>query len=372
MKYKSGMVLLAIVVLIGGLLLAFAPAEAKRPTNEQAGLPKLEAPVKSKFTSMAALHSFADLAKRVAPSVVNIYVAKSDRGNRPAPPSFGGMEGMEGQGSGFLIDPAGYIVTNNHVIRGMKKIRVRLLDRREFDARVIGFDKKVDLALIKIEANDLPYLDFGDSDHLEVGEWVIAIGNPFGLSHTVTAGIVSAKGRVLGAGPYDDFIQTDTSINPGNSGGPLINVRGQVVGINTMISASGQGIGFAIPSNLARNIIEQLKEKGHVVRSWLGVYVQPVTAKMAETLGLPRPYGAVVSQVVPNGPAERSGLREGDIIIEFNGRTIEVADDLPVIAASTPAEQTVRVILIRNKKKMSLKIKLETMPENSTPLVPRQ
>ncbi len=314
------------------------------------------------FAQLGESASFASLAKRAAPAVVNIYVVQGT-------PGMAGRQ-REGQGSGFIVDPEGYIVTNNHVVTGARQIKVRLLDQREFDATTVGVDQKTDLALIKIMARNLPYLKFGDSDDLAVGEWVLAIGNPLGLGHTVTAGIVSAKGRVLGAGPYDDFIQTDASINPGNSGGPLLNMRGEVVGINTLV-AEAQGIGFAIPSNLARVIIDQLRKRGRVERSWLGAYVQRVSPALADSFGLNSPRGALISQVVPGSPAEKGGLLPGDVVIEFNGRIVESADDLPAMVAQTPAGETVELSVVRNRQPLKVRIRLESMPDNATRLMPR-
>lgn len=236
-------------------------------------------------------------------------------------------------GSGFLISADGYIVTNNHVIEGADSIKVNLLanknGEKSYDATVIGTDGETDLALLKIKAETkLPYLNFGDSDALKVGQWVLAIGNPFGLDHTVTAGIVSAKGRAIGAGPYDNFIQTDASINPGNSGGPLLGMDGQVVGINSAIIASGQGIGFAIPSRLARQVIDQLKEHKSVRRGWLGVSIQDVDENTAKALGLKEARGALVSGVTSGDPADRAGIRTGDVILAMNNASVDSASDL--------------------------------------------
>lgn len=226
-------------------------------------------------------------------------------------------------GSGFLIDSEGYVVTNNHVIERADKISVILQDRTEFDAEVVGRDSRTDLALLKITTDDLPpALEWGDSDALEIGEWVVAIGNPFGLGGTVTAGIVSQRSRDIRAGPYDDFIQTDASINQGNSGGPLFDMKGMVVGVNTAIlspSGGSIGIGFAIPSNLARSVIVQLREKGSVSRGWLGVSVQAVTQDLSEALGLEGREGALVASLVKGGPAERAGIQAGDVILRFGG-----------------------------------------------------
>ena len=333
--------------------------------------------------------NFADLAQQLNPAVVNVSTTQVVKGQRrmlprfPMPGPFGERDpfeefferffGGEGQqrefrrhslGSGFIINKDGYIVTNNHVVENAADIKVSLSDKEEFDAKVIGRDPKTDLALIKIEAKkDLPTAPLGDSSKLRVGEWVVAIGNPFGLGHTVTAGIVSAKGRIIGAGPYDDFIQTDASINPGNSGGPLFNMGGEVVGINTAIVASGQGIGFAIPINAAKQVLVPLREKGKVVRGWLGVQVQRVTPDLAKSFGLDRDRGALVADVMPNTPAERAGIQRGDIISEFNGHKIEEMNDLPRLVASTPPGTDVDVKLIRKSEEKVVRVKVAELKE---------
>lgn len=310
--------------------------------------------------SMAAgLPDFTDLAASSGQAVVNISTVKivkkqqnmqrlfpqNPHGQSPFEDFFDQFDrffGDQGRrapreqrslGSGFVISGDGYIVTNNHVIDGADKVKVNLQSGKgadkSYDAEVIGMDAETDLALLKIDAgSSLPYLSFGDSDALKVGQWVMAIGNPFGLDHTVTAGIVSAKGRTIGAGPYDNFIQTDASINPGNSGGPLINLDGEVIGINTAIIASGQGIGFAIPSKLARQVIDQLKTHKTVKRGWLGVSIQDVDENSAKALGLNEARGALVANVTPGDPAEKNGVRAGDVIVAVDGVTIDNAGDL--------------------------------------------
>ena len=243
-------------------------------------------------------------------------------------------------GSGFIVDKEGYILTNNHVVEGADDIRVTLLDGRSYDAEVKGRDPKTDIALIRIKPeNGLPVATLGDSDALLVGEWVVAIGNPFGFGHTVTAGVVSAKDRTIGAGPYDAFIQTDASINPGNSGGPLFNARGEVVGINSAIVSSGQGIGFAIPINMARSIMEQLREKGSVTRGWLGVQIQALTPELRESLSLSAEGGALVAGVIKGDPAEKAGLKAGDVVVEFDGRRVRSDRDLVVDRREHPGRQ---------------------------------
>jgi serine protease Do len=329
--------------------------------------------------------TFSKLADKLKPTVVNIsttMVVKQQPffGGRPSPfgerdpfrefweKFYGGEIPREREtrslGSGVIINEEGYIVTNNHVVENAKEIIVTLHNEKDYKAEVIGKDRKTDLALIKIEAEGKPPVAFlGDSEKLEVGEWVLAIGNPFGLAETVTAGIVSAKGRVLGAGPYDDFIQTDASINPGNSGGPLFNFWGEVVGINTAIIATGQGIGFAIPINMAKELLPQLKEKGRVTRGWLGVIIQRVTSQLAESFGLKDEKGALVSQVIKDGPAEKAGIRQGDIILEFDGKEIKDFGDLSRIVASTPVGKTVSIKIFRNGKIISVKATMAEMEE---------
>ncbi len=340
--------------------------------------------------SFSALPEFVDLARDLKPAVVNINTTTKVNVQPFAPPGFGGQRNelfdefferfFGGQqkgsreshslGSGFVIDEEGHIVTNAHVIDRADEINVTLSDGRSLPATLIGADKKLDLALLKIEAGDsLPNVRFGDSDNLQVGEWVMAIGNPFGLEQTVTAGIVSAKGRVIGAGPYDDFIQTDASINPGNSGGPLFNIDGEVVGINTAIIAQGQGIGFAIPVNVARQAISQIKETGRVTRGWLGVSIQVVDDNLAESLGLDTAGGALVTEVFPDSPAEKAGFRRQDVIVVFNGMPIEHVRDLPRIVAATSVGETVNVVVIRNGKRVKLRAVVSKMDEEPESIV---
>ncbi len=263
-------------------------------------------------------------------------------------------------GSGFIISKDGYIVTNYHVISKANQIKVILEGGKEsYKAKVIGTDPETDLALLKINTKRyLPYLKFGDSDKIKTGEWVIAIGNPFGLDHTVTAGIISAKGRIIGAGPYDNFLQTDASINPGNSGGPLLNMEGEVIGINTAIVASGQGIGFAIPSNMAKNVIEQLKKYGKPKRGWLGVTIQDVDNKTAKALGLPKPYGALVASVIEGEPADKAGIKSGDVIIAVNDHTIKNGRDLTRVIGRFLPGKKVKITLWHRGKIKEVWVKL--------------
>ncbi|MBI5199100.1 MAG: DegQ family serine endoprotease, partial [Nitrospirae bacterium] len=267
-------------------------------------------------------------------------------------------------GSGFIISKDGYIITNNHVVEKAEDIKVTLFDETEYTAKIIGKDPKTDIALIKIDAGrELPTVRLGDSDKLEVGDWVVAVGNPQGLSHTVTAGIVSAKGRVLGAGPYDDFIQTDASINFGNSGGPLFNTEGEVVGINTAMLSSAQGIGFAIPINMAKEILPFLKEKGEVTRGWLGVSVQRVTPEIAQNFKLPEKIGALVNDISKGSPAEKGGIKQGDVIIEFDGKKIKDIHELPRLVANTTIGKEVIVKVLREGKDIELKVTIAKLKE---------
>jgi serine protease Do len=262
-------------------------------------------------------------------------------------------------GSGFVIDKDGYIVTNNHVIDGADEIKVRLANEKEFDAEVIGRDPNTDLALIRIApSEDLVPLEVGDSDGIQVGDWVVAVGSPFGLEQTVTAGIVSAKGRVIGAGPYDDFIQTDASINPGNSGGPLLDMDGRVIGINTAIIASGQGIGFAIPVNMAMGIIAQLEKSGEVTRGWLGVGIQDLTDELKDYYNIKRDSGVLISQVYEGDPADKGGIRVGDVIIAVDGKEVKSSRELSAEIAGLPVGKKTSITLIRDGKEKTVKVNL--------------
>lgn len=330
--------------------------------------------------------SFADLAERLKPAVVNISTTKTiTAGEYRSPFSdprferfFGGEEffkrffgdtpGREFKqkslGSGFIISEDGYIFTNNHVIEKADKIVVKLSNGKEYSATVKGKDKNTDIALLKIEPdNGLPVVKLGDSSKLRVGDWVIAIGNPFGLSQTVTAGIVSAKGRVIGAGPYDDFIQTDASINPGNSGGPLFNLNGEVVGINTAIVAQGQGIGFAIPIDMAKDILPNLRTKGKVIRGWLGVSVQGVTEDIAKNLGLKTAEGALVSNVFKGDPAEKAGIKTGDVIIEIEGTAVKDTHELIKIVAGITVGSKVKIKVLRDGRQKTFTVEVTERPE---------
>jgi len=330
--------------------------------------------------------NFSALADTVSPAVVHIRVEKTVKGGGPAfhqfnQNPFGGNEQFKdffgrnfgrqrqpefkqpGQGSGFIIDKSGYIVTNNHVVEGADTIKVILKDDTEYSAEIVGRDPVTDIALIKVEAKrNLPTVPMGSSENLRVGEWVAAIGSPFGLEHTVTAGIVSAKGRVIGSGPYDDFIQTDASINPGNSGGPLINMRGEIVGINTMIIAGGSGIGFAIPIDQAKDIIAQLKTGGEVTRGWLGVTIQDLKGSLAEYYGVQDKSGVLVASVVPGDPADRAGIQPNDIITEVEGKKVTTSRDLTNLAAKLDVGDTAKVTVLRDGRQKTFDVKVGKRP----------
>ena len=318
---------------------------------------------------------FADLAERLSPAVVNISTTKTVKssgagpfGTMPRSPFFGddfyrrffGDQPnrefrQRGLGSGFIISRDGYIFTNNHVVAGADKILVKLAGGKEYPAEIVGRDANTDIALIKIKPNgDLPTAVLGDSDRLRVGDWVLAIGNPFGLEQTVTAGIVSAKARAIGAGPYDEFIQTDASINPGNSGGPLFNLKGEVVGINTAIVAQGQGIGFAVPVNMAKEIYNDLKTKGKVTRGWLGVSVQDLTEEMAASLKIAGKQGALVGDVFPGEPADKAGIKTGDLIVEIGGKAVQNTHDLLRIVATLQVGRKVAVKIVRDGRERTV------------------
>ena len=337
----------------------------------------------------AAPSSFAPLADKVGPSVVNISavkVVKGMQGRALRRSPFGENDPFEeffrrffenqpprkfkqrSLGSGFIIEKEGFILTNNHVVANTEEIKVTLSNDSEYPAEIVGRDSKTDLALIRIEPDEpLTPLPLGDSDALRVGDWVVAIGSPFGLGNTVTAGIVSAKYRRLGQGAYDDFIQTDASINPGNSGGPLLDTAGKVVGINTAIFSRGGGsigIGFAVPVNMAKELIPQLK-KGKVIRGWLGVMIQDVTPELAEKLDLGTNQGALVADVTEDGPADEAGLRRGDVITAFNGEKVEKMNDLPLMVASTPPGTEAEVTLIRDGKERTVEVEIGTLEEET-------
>ncbi|MAH89348.1 MAG: serine protease [Pelagibacterales bacterium] len=350
--------------------------------------------------NIASLHSidkpdFAELTEELIPSVVSVSVIISRESiNQPRAPQFPPGSPFEdffkdfferrgipkqntppqrprrnetAQGSGFIIDDKGLIVTNNHVIAGASSITVVLHDGKTLQAKLIGSDAKTDLALLKVVTDiKLKSVNWGNSDNIKVGNWAMAIGNPFGLVNTVTVGIVSARARDINAGPFDDFIQTDASINRGNSGGPLFNLKGEVIGVNTAIyspSGGSVGIGFAIPSALAENIVDQLEDYGRTIRGWLGVRIQTVTEDLAATLGLDRPYGALVASVIPNSPAEEAGIQPGDVILEFNGSEVTEMRKLPRLVAETKVNTNSNVSIWRNEKKKKVKVTIAEMKE---------
>ena len=391
MKQRSSIKIVLIALLLAGAVagLGYGMTAAAKTGGAQTG----PAASVSAATPMVPAN-FSDLAEKVRPGVVNIQVSKKVKnagfeqfggnpfGDRnpfgdqdPFGEFFGHFGGLknniperrqQGVGSGFIMSKEGYILTNNHVVEGADQIKVKLADGKEFEGRIVGRDPKTDLALVKIEGNsNLQPLQMGNSDELKVGNWVVAIGSPFGLEQTVTAGIVSAKGRVIGSGPYDNFIQTDASINPGNSGGPLINMQGEVVGINTAIVASGQGIGFAIPINMAKEVEPQLQKRGHVTRGLLGVAIQDVTPELAKSFGLKENKGALISQVTPGEAADKAGIEQGDVIVGFDGQTVGDAKDLSRIVAATAVGKTVTVKLLRDGKEMERQAKIGEMEEEN-------
>lgn len=374
---KPAAVIAAAAIAFSGALLSATPAVA-------CGL----APQATVATTQ--LPDFVQLVEKYGKGVVNISTVREARVVEGADPfgfderhaeifrrfgfpfPFGGGPRQEperrGTGSGFIISADGLILTNHHVVEGADEIKVRLTDNREFTGKVLGSDAKTDIAVVKIDAKDLPYLTMGNSDELKVGEWVAAIGSPFGLDNTVTSGIVSAKSRKLPSDQYVPFIQTDVAVNPGNSGGPLFNMKGEVVGINSQIfSTSGgfMGLSFAIPSNLAMQIKDQLVKNGKVTRGRIGVVIQSVTQDLAESFGMKTPKGAIVSQVEKDGPAAKAGLQEGDIITAVNGKAIDDSVDMPVIIGSMAPGSIAKLSIIRNNKDMTLDVKVEEAPNES-------
>ena len=332
------------------------------------------APAVAQEGPLTSLPSFSPIVIKAEPAVVFISVTQKAAApgrqlRRPGPsddfferffqfsPDNRPPRERKGQGSGFIFDPEGYIITNNHVVDGAEEITVKLSGGEEIAAEIIGRDPKTDLALLKLKkAGAYPFLVMGDSQKVEIGDWLVAIGNPFGLDHTVTAGILSARSRSLGAGPYDDYLQTDAAINLGNSGGPLLNMAGEVIGINTAIVAGGNNIGFAIPTNLAKGIVNQLKSKGRVVRGWMGVIIEKVTQTHAKAFGMKEPRGALVREVDAQGPAVAAKLKPGDIIVKFDGQDIQVWQDLPLIVANTEVGRKVKVVVFRQGRESTLEL----------------
>jgi serine protease Do len=333
---------------------------------------------------------FTGMVEQYAPAVVNISTKQTRTIRRGLPPGFrmpdlpddspfrdffrhffdgqGGTQEFDSTslGSGFIISDDGYVLTNQHVVDGADEIIVYLSDHREFEANVVGSDKRSDIALLKIDAKGLPVVKIGKSQELKVGEWVLAIGSPFGFDHSVTAGIVSAKGRSLPRENYVPFIQTDVAINPGNSGGPLFNLDGEVVGVNSQIySRTGgfMGLSFSIPIEVAMNVVEQLKSSGHVARGWLGVVIQDVPRELAGSFGLKHPQGALISQVLEDSPAEKAKLQEGDVILAYNGTEITSSSKLPPLVGASEVDKSADLTILRNRKRINVKVKIGALPE---------
>jgi serine protease Do len=360
-----------VLLILGGALAFHSSRETHAATS-----PAVEA---APSTAAALSKGFEVVAKEVEPAVVNINTEQiihnaAARMQDPFRDFFGDDSPFsdffknaprdlkqKSLGSGFVVDPNGYILTNNHVIENASKIKVKLADGRILDAKVVGADPQTDLAVLKVASSGLPVLKLANSDQTQVGDWVLAFGSPFGLTQTMTAGIISAKGRVIGAGPYDNFLQTDAAINPGNSGGPLVDLAGQVVGINTMIaSQSGgfQGVGFAIPSAMASSIYHQIIKNGKVTRGWLGVRIQSLTPELARSFNLSPDKGVLVAQVEPDSPASRSGIQSGDVILQYNGKEVHNAQDLSLAVADTQVGSPARMEILRNGRPMTLDVKV--------------
>ena len=358
-----GVTLGLILGLTGGWL---ATSHAQAPTPRAA--------------AAATTGSFAKLAEAVKPAVINVSSQSKASGGRTPLEEHNGEDFYKrffgnapermprrGLGSGVIIDPSGIALTNAHVVDGATSIEVVTVDGAKHKAKVVGLDKKTDLAVLQLDGSaKFPFVALGDSDEAQVGDWVIAVGSPFGLQATVTSGIISAKARQIGAGPYDEFIQTDAAINPGNSGGPLLNMRGEVVGINTAIVRGGSGIGFAIPSNLAKRVASELRTSGKVTRGWLGVSLQPLTSELATSFGVKEAKGALVSDVSADSPAARAGLKSGDVIVEFNGKKVEDPSALArAVAVAKPGENS-KVMIWRDRHQQTLDIKLGELPGERT------
>ncbi len=370
-KFTIGLALVLLGFVLGGV--AFYAYEGHLESRRR---PFISTPVRIRETARA----FSDIVKSVSPTVVNIAATRKRQAggsgdlfdfSGPFDDQEGGGRSEQNLGSGVIVSPDGYIITNNHVVENSDDIRVTLFDKRSFRGRVVGTDPKSDLAVLKIDEKGLPAARWGDSDALEVGEFVLAIGNPYSLSHTVTMGIISAVGRAnVGIADYEDFIQTDAAINPGNSGGPLVNVKGEIIGINTAIfSRSGgyQGIGFAVPSNMARLIMGQLEETGRVVRGWLGVNIQELTPEMGKIFGLDKPVGALVSDLAKGGPALDAGVRRGDVITAVNGKEIEDPSMLKNLVAEAKPGAKVTLTIVRDSRRINLAAEVRENPGDQPP-----
>jgi serine protease Do len=361
--------------LAGALILALPVL-----THAQTSTPASNNPLQPATREAQALPSLAPLVESVKGAVVNVDVqakaSMSEGGENPLMDRFfggggGGPRGQrrepvrQGAGSGFIIDSKGLVLTNNHVVEGAVSIRVRMDDGRSFDAEIVGRDPLTDVALIRLKGkvDGLPTVKLGDSDGMRVGDWVVAIGNPFGLASSVSSGILSARARDIHSGPYDDFLQTDAAINPGNSGGPLFNLKGEVVGINTAIVGGGTGIGFAVPSNLVKALLPQLEKDGSVTRAWLGIGIQDLTSDLAKALALPVNTGAIVSEVNDNSPAAKAGLRSDDVIVSIDGRKVGSGGELTRTVALKKPGSTSTLDLFRDGKRQELKVQLGTRPD---------
>jgi serine protease Do len=370
MKIRRSLAMLSIGLVLGlggGVLgTSLADSQAAAPTSAVV-------PVQMPLSTA----TFAKVAERIKPAVINVNTERRGTGRTPVDEFFGeeyyrrffgdAPEQMPRRslGSGVIIDPSGIALTNAHVVADAEHVEVVTLDGNRHKAKVVGTDRKTDLAVLRLEANGtsgFPHLPLGNSNETQVGDWVLAVGSPFGLQATVTAGIISAKARQIGAGPYDDFLQTDAAINPGNSGGPLVNMRGEVIGINTAIVRGGSGIGFAIPASMARRVSSELVSKGRVTRGWLGVSLQPLTPELAASFAVKDGKGALVTEVVPDSPAAKAGLRSGDVIVEVNGKKVENPGDLArTIALASPGREA-KLTVWRDKQERSLSVMLREAP----------
>jgi Do/DeqQ family serine protease len=383
--------------LVASVLFAFAGAGfavfgwLTRPATK--GGPVAPAPI---ATADALQAAFVSVAERVRPAVVHLGTVQVARGRRPSIvpgpnaddpffkdffDQFFGRSGpgrreefqTPGLGSGVIIDKRGYVLTNFHVVKGADGVTIRLADKQQFRGRIVGSDPKTDLAVIKFDApEDVRVATLGNSDSLRVGEWAIAIGNPFGLDQTVTVGVVSATGRAdVGIATYENFIQTDASINPGNSGGPLVNLRGEVIGINTAIVATGQGIGFAIPANMVKRVTAQLIDRGRVQRGWIGVALQPMSQELSQALGVGDTHGAIVARVYPGSPADTAGLVQNDVIVTFDGTAVDDYHHLQRLSSEAEVGRTVKVDVVRKREKKSVSLKVAEAPDAAGPAATR-
>ena len=385
MRNKIGIIVffLLLGILVGGVSFYFL----EKATNTRKGYAPFTTPDVPRQI-IETSRAFSEIASAVSPSVVNISTTKvmrRDAGPLSDDPLFDFFSPFhnfkmpkkwkeQSLGSGVIVSTDGYIITNNHVVEQADEIRVTLFDKRSFKAKIIGADTKTDVAIVKIEADSLMAAQWGDSDKLQVGEFVLAIGNPYGLSHTVTMGIISAVGRAnVGIADYEDFIQTDAAINPGNSGGPLVNIKGELIGINTAIfSRSGgyQGIGFAVPSNMTRLVMNQLVQKGKVTRGWLGVTIQELTPELSNKFGLKNEKGALVGDVSKGSPAEKAGIKRGDIILEYNGKKITDVGGLRNMVAQSKVGSEVQIIIMRGGKEYTMNVGIAELPKDISEAVP--